>query len=113
MKGPHVTTETIEAEIAAEYAFTLGEALRAMGAPVQHPALDGKTIVALVFRNGFVVLGSSSVISPADFNAEVGHSFARLNAIEQAWPLFGWSLREKLVAQTARSAAITDDTPDD
>ena len=61
-----------------------------------HPALSLLTFCVLVLRNGFVVTGESSCVSPETFNTEVGREVARENAINKIWPLMGYELRTKL-----------------
>lgn len=51
--------------------------------------------------DGFVVgVGHSAGISAKNFNAEVGHQAAKLNALnaarEKLWELEGYALRERL-----------------
>ena len=54
------------------------------------------TFCVLVLRNGFTVTGESACASPENFNAEIGRSIARENAVQKIWPLMGYALRTNL-----------------
>ena len=54
------------------------------------------TFCVLVLRNGFTVTGESACASPENFDAELGRKIARQNAINKAWPLMGYHLKQKL-----------------
>jgi len=75
------------------------------GAP-QVAALDTLTFCVLVLRNGFTVTGESACVSPENFDAELGRKIARQNAVDKAWPLMGYALKERLhqAAACAQSA---------
>jgi hypothetical protein len=45
----------------------------------------------LVLRSGFVVIGTSAPMSPANFDREKGAIFAYEDAIRQLWPLFAFA----------------------
>ena len=49
-----------------------------------------------MLRNGFTVTGESACASPENFDAELGRKIARQNAINKAWPLMGYHLKQKL-----------------
>lgn len=93
----HVTPADIEHRIAAEYSFTLDKALA--GFP-QVDGLDRVTLAVVVLRNGTKLVGVNyGAIDPARHDAEQGRIEARAAAIEQVWPLLGYELRTKLMAQ--------------
>lgn len=94
---PRVTLDDIKNAIAAQYDFTAGNALHALGCPTSQP-LDLLSICILVMNNGFTVIGKSAPASPENFNADLGKKFAYEDAIRQLWPLMGFSLRDKLAA---------------
>ena len=54
------------------------------------------TVLAMTFKNGFVVIGKSAPADPANYDADLGQKFAREDCIRQAWPLFAFALRDKL-----------------
>lgn len=95
--APRVTLQSIEDKISAEYAFTADKAVEAINAPVMDE-LKVLTVVIIVMKNGFNVIGKSAPASPENFNAELGRKFAREDAIRQLWHLEGYALREKLSA---------------
>lgn len=99
-----VSLEAIENSIAAEYWFTADKALEE--API-HDSLKILTVCIVVMKNGFTVIGKSAPADAENFNAELGRKFAREDAIRQLWPLMGFSLRDKLAANTdeAKEAA--------
>lgn len=49
------------------------------------------TVCMLILHNGFIVIGKSAPLDPANFNAELGAKFARDDAIRQVWPLMAFS----------------------
>jgi hypothetical protein len=96
--APRVSLQSIEDKIAAEYSFTADKALD--GCPL-HEALKIFTICIIVMKNGFMVTGESAPASPENFNAELGHKFAREHAIRKLWGFEGYALRERLAEQSA------------
>lgn len=97
--APRVTLADIEGAIAARYDFPADKAVKALGAP-SHGSLEVLSICLLVMRNGFTIVGKSAPASPANFNAEFGQKLAYEDAIRQLWPLMGFSLRDRLSAET-------------
>jgi hypothetical protein len=97
--APRVSLQDIEDAIAAEYTTTLDLAFR--DSPI-HPSLRIITVHAIVMNNGFVVLGKSAPASPENFSAEKGYTFAREDAINQLWPLMGFSLKDRLASGAAK-----------
>lgn len=55
-----------------------------------------KTICQLTLVNGFTVTGEAGVVSPENFNAEIGRDVAKKNAREKIWQLEGYLLKQKL-----------------
>ncbi len=95
LNAPRVTPADIEANIAQEYFFTGASALK--GTPGESsPELALLTICILVTRNGFTVIGHSAPASPENYREELGHRYAKENAVRQLWPLMGYALRETL-----------------
>lgn len=108
--APRVTPADIEGNIASEFYFT-GEQGALMGMPTENfrsmqklgcmpsdipEALKLLTFCVLVLRNGFTVTGESACASPENFDAEIGRTIARANAVQKIWPLEGYLLRERL-----------------
>lgn len=89
-----ITPEAVEANIAAEYSFTLDKALA--GSPLVE-GLDRVTLSVIVLRNGTKLVGVNyGAIDPARHDPEMGRKEARCAAIEQVWPLMGYELRSQL-----------------
>ena len=111
LTAPRVTPADVEANIASEHYFTAADGYRS--APCFDPngqpadclpppaALNLLTFCVLVLKNGFTVTGESACASPENFDAEIGRRIARENAVQKIWPLMGYELRSKLVAQAA------------
>ena len=97
LTAPRITPADLEANIAGEFSFTVGNAARALQCPVSEAA-DLLTICVLTLKNGFTVTGESACASTENFDAELGHKIARQNAVNKVWPLMGYALKERLVA---------------
>lgn len=54
------------------------------------------TICVLRLKNGFSLIGQSAPADAGNFDADLGRTFAREDAIRQMWPLEGYLLRERL-----------------
>ncbi|MFP3746991.1 Gp49 family protein [Achromobacter sp. SIMBA_011] len=93
--APRVTPADIEANIAAELCFTVGNAADALGVPTSD-STRLLTICVLTLRNGFTVSGESACASPENFDTEIGRNIARQNAVQKIWPLMGYALRTEL-----------------
>lgn len=120
--GPRVTPADIEAEIVSEHYFTAGDGYAgaasltvAEGGLIAPPEqLDLLTFCVLILKNGFTVTGESACASPENFNADIGRSIARENAVNKVWPLLGFRLRDELarpVLSEADAAADLAGTP--
>lgn len=102
-KGHSVTKASIEAIIAgAEYQRLT-------------PTL---TICMLTLANGFVVLGQSACVDPANYNQEIGERIAYDDAFDKIWPLEGYLLATRLMllrdqGATDRIAALDNELPAD
>lgn len=97
LTAPRITPADLEANIAGEFSFTVGNAARALQCPVSE-AVDLLTICVLTLKNGFTVTGESACASPENFDAELGYKIARQNAVNKVWPLMGYALKERLAA---------------
>lgn len=98
--APRITPADIEANIDNEYYFTAADGLRGssdgrVGYGNGHP-LSLLTFCTLVLNNGFTVTGESACASPENFDAEIGRTIARKNAIDKVWPLMGYMLKQRL-----------------
>ena len=98
-----VTPEDIEENIASEYFFVVeagkhGLHINSTEAYVDVPgqAVSQMTICVLLLKNGFTQMGESSCVNAHSFDAEIGKTVARQNAINKLWGLMGYALQEKL-----------------
>jgi len=102
LTAPRITPAMIEAAISSEHYFTAYQGASHLSAAsnVQTPkppeSLKLLTICVLVLTNGFTVTGESACASPANFDAELGRTIARLKATEKIWPLEGYRLKQWL-----------------
>lgn len=97
-----VTPAEINSHISAEYTTTLDKALA--GAP-QVDGLDRVTIHVIVLDNGTKLVGVNyGAIVPENHSAEEGRKQARAAAFDQAWPLFGFRLRDRLASSSLTEA---------
>lgn len=96
LNAPRLSPELINEKIASEYCFRASDAVGAAGDG--SPSLKCLTLCIIVLKNGFTVVGKSACASPENYDRELGNKIARVNAVEQIWPLEGYLLREKLAA---------------
>ena len=54
------------------------------------------TICVLVMKNGFAVVGKSAPADAGNFDEELGHKFAKEDAVRQLWAFEGYALREQM-----------------
>lgn len=89
LNAPRLKPEDIDAEIVSE-TFTI--------------LPSGKVMVCeLILKNGFSVRGESAVVSPENFNKEIGMSVSRKNARNKVWELKAYLLQETLFQQSRLS----------
>lgn len=115
-KAPRVVPTALREAIKSVHYFTAGEGLMASiqttgttpGWPTDDIStlipkeLDLLTFCVIVLRNGFTVVGKSSVASPENFRADIGKRIAYENAEREIWPLLGYALKEQLSKEQAR-----------
>lgn len=101
LNAPRLTPEHIDALIFTEHYFNPKHDRDPKGppCPLTDAALGCLTICVLVLRNGFTIVGKSACASPENFDAELGRKIAREDARRQIWPLAGYALRERLMAE--------------
>ena len=64
---------------------------------------SGKVLVCeLTLANGFTVRGEAAVVSPENFNYDIGKTISRKNARDKIWELEGYLLQDNLY-QTRKS----------
>lgn len=102
LNAARVRPADLEAEIASEHFFTIGDAA---GVPTSMPSpLHLITIGVLVLKNGFTVIGKSACVSRENFDADIGRKIARDDAMKNLWPLVAFRLCDKLAAEAAIEA---------
>lgn len=62
------------------------------------------TVCQLFMENGYVILGTSACVNPANFNQALGEKYAYEDAINKAWPLEGYLLAEQHFIRTGEPA---------
>lgn len=79
--------------------FDVERAIRA----VEYVVLpDGRTTICiLTLDNDYTVRGESSCVSKENFNAEIGQEYALQDARNKVWPLLGFRLADRLMAERA------------
>lgn len=98
--APRVTLDDIEEQIAEELYFTAADGIIGKGGQVAHNSPARLlTFCVLVLRNGFTVTGEAACVSAENFDEKMGRQIARQKAIDNAWPLLGFRLRDKLAAR--------------
>lgn len=115
MNAPKVTLQDIEAFIVSEHYFTGAdgrngaiEAGTYVGKEVpEYMDADLKPLELLTFcvftlANGGTIIGKSQVVSPENFNAELGRHYAREDAVRQMWQPMGFQLLTELAKQKGR-----------
>lgn len=94
-----LTIDTIEAQIESKFFMSAYTALSGNVTFLSNSdiaALKNVTLCILVMRNGFVVVGESAPIDPADYCPEVGRQVAYQRALDKLYPLIGYELKTKL-----------------
>lgn len=98
--APRITPDHIESIISSEHYFSAYSGAKhtrvTRDEPRDSTALQLLTFCVIVLRNGFTVTGESACASPENYDAEIGRTIARRNAITKIWPLEGYLLRQKL-----------------
>ena len=101
--APRVSLQDIEGAIASKHFVNAGAAIAAGGETAPEP-LTLLTLCFLTMTNGFTIVGKSAPASPENFDQEKGETFAYEDAVRQAWPLMGFSLRDRLASIAAAEA---------
>ena len=103
LTAPRITPADIEANIVGEHYFTASQAVEAVegcvheiGKSPDWGTLQLLTFCVLVLKSGFTVPGESYCADAERFDAETGRNEARKDAINKAWPLMVYALKERL-----------------
>lgn len=98
-----VSHTDLESEIREELYATGDYAFPGCSADVR-AGLQSLTLCVLVLHNGCKVVGiNHGPVDRANFNAAHGREDARADAVRQVWPLLGFRLRDKLVADANKT----------
>lgn len=57
---------------------------------------DKTCVVMFTLKNGFVIVESSSCVSPENYDADIGKEICRERALNKIWELEGYKLQSKL-----------------
>jgi hypothetical protein len=120
-EAPRITLQDIEATIRSEYYFTAADGIIGRSfdendtsepTEEEYAALDMVTICTLTLNNGTKIFGiNEGPVSPENFNATLGKTYARAKAIEQIWPLLGYELRSALQSEVVRGIELRTTDP--
>lgn len=86
-KAPRITKEFIEDNISGVYYATADA--------IADAACGHLTLCILLMKNGFMAVGESAPMSPANFNADLGKQLAYENAFRKLWPLYAFATMEE------------------
>lgn len=95
-KAPRITKQFIEENI-VEQLWATGDAFVAAadGPDAAQADFAHLTICLLRVSNGFIAVGKSAPMSPANFNAPLGRQLAYEDAFRQLWPLYAFAQLEE------------------
>jgi hypothetical protein len=104
--APRVSLKDLEDNVVSVHFLNAGEAVLSND-PHPFHALDLLTLCFVTTKNGFVLVGKSAPASAENFDEQKGKTFAYEDAMRQLWPLMGYALKERLMAEpSAESQAI-------
>lgn len=74
------------------------ENINAKIATIKYDRIRGTTttLCILTLQNGFVVVGKSACVDPAEFDHTLGESIALDDAVSKVWELEGYLLAQKI-----------------
>ena len=58
------------------------------------------TVCQLHMENGYVIMGTSACVDPANYNQALGEKYAYEDAVNKAWPLEGYLLAQEIFTAT-------------
>lgn len=93
---PRVTLQDIKNMIEERYDLTLYDMIGGVVSDHTAKRLKSVSVCTLVLKNGFIVIGKSAPAYPENYNAKLGQEFAFEDAIRQAWPLFAFSMLDRV-----------------
>lgn len=97
---PELTEQTVKAQVVQEYSLCAWDAfgLQPNVDTVAERALRSTTICVLILRNGFPIVGASSVSSPERYDHKTGLEEARADAMAKLWLCCEFDARSRLMA---------------
>jgi len=108
MDSRRLTIEEADARIAAKPNRVTVEGMAARIKEVDYKVYGKLTICFITMINDFTVTGENACVDPANFDAEVGRTYAYQNAFEKLWPLEGYLLAEQRYAYKLIEATRND-----
>lgn len=101
--APRVSLKDLEDNVVSVHFLNAGEAVLSND-PHPFHALDLLTLCFVTTKNGFVLVGKSAPASAENFDEQKGKTFAYEDAMRQLWPLMGYALKEKLMADPCQES---------
>jgi hypothetical protein len=100
--APKISLADIEGEISHVY-YMNGNQFAAHAQVVAHKdknthtlEMQAVTICLMLLKNGYVVVGQATPVSPENYDKAHGQKLAYDKCIAQIWPLMGYQLKEQL-----------------
>jgi hypothetical protein len=87
--GPRISLRRIKDNIAEVIYTSPGAGLHVKDLR-RLPQLETMTLCVVVLKSGFIVIGKSAPMSPTNYSAEKGRTFAYEDAVRQLWPMFAF-----------------------
>jgi hypothetical protein len=107
-QNPGVTTADVEANIKHQYFFTAADGVTLGNQPVASQ-LHLLTFCVLVTDTGHTITGEAHCQDPARFDAAIGRTEARKDAINKLWPMVVYAARDRLKPTDPEAATDTQD----
>ena len=92
-RAPRVTLADVLANIKSEVS---GRASDLFAGVPHSQELECLTICVITTQAGFTIVGTSACASPENFDAAVGHKFAKEDAVRKLWGFMGYELKSRL-----------------
>ncbi len=98
-----LTDRDVEGMIVSEYAMSGWDAFSKQDnmTPDAERALRCVTVVVLVLRNGFTVVGAGVCASPENYDATQGRAEAKADAVAKLWTCAEFAARQRLMGLDA------------
>ena len=96
---PRITLDYIKSQVDHHWFTTADRCIAERSKILAHEPLKRLTLCFMVMKNGFVFVGKSAPLSPANFDAGKGMTFAYEDCIRQAWPMFAFAQLQSQLPQ--------------